>query len=223
MRSTFRNPTAAYVAPFAVFLLLLVLWPQIGLGAWEEPLRLILLTFTVWYFSRGVLDWRLANVAGSVLVGVGVFVVWIGPDILVEGYRQHWLFENSVTGAAGSSLSGAARADTLFLVLRSLRAAVVVPVIEELFWRGWLMRWIISSDFERVPLGTYAARAFWITALLFASEHGPYWEVGLAAGIVYNWWMVRTKRLGDCVLAHAVTNAALSAYVIGAGKWEYWM
>ena len=85
------------------------------------------------------------------------------------------------------------------------------------------MRWIVSTDFETVPLGTYSAKSMWITALLFASEHGPYWEVGLVAGLLYNWWMVRTKNLSDCILAHAVTNGALSLYVIVAHKWEYWM
>ena len=74
-----------------------------------------------------------------------------------------------------------------------------------------------------MPLGSYAGPSFWITAILFASEHGAYWEVGLLAGIAYNWWMIRTKKLGDCIVAHAVTNGVLSAYVILAGKWEYWM
>jgi CAAX prenyl protease-like protein len=99
-----------------------------------------------------------------------------------------------------------------------------VPILEELFWRGWLMRWLIDSkDFERVPLGTFAPAAFWLTALLFASEHGSFWDVGFAAGIVYNWWMIRTRNLWDCILAHAVTNAVLATYVIGAGQWQYWL
>ena len=67
-----------------------------------------------------------------------------------------------------------------------------------------------------------SARPFWMTAVLFASEHGPYWDVGLAAGIIYNWWMVRTKSLGDCILAHAVTNGALCIYVVATRHWEYW-
>ena len=60
------------------------------------------------------------------------------------------------------------------------------------------------------------------SAALFAVEHGPYWDVGLATGILYNWWMVRTKSLGDLILAHGITNACLSLYVVAAGKWEYW-
>jgi len=63
----------------------------------------------------------------------------------------------------------------------------------------------------------------WLSAILFASEHGPYWEVGLLAGLAYNFWIIRTKSLGDCILAHAVTNAALSLFVVASGKWDYWM
>ena len=66
-------------------------------------------------------------------------------------------------------------------------------------------------------------KAFWIVAVLFASEHGSYWDVGLATGIIYNWWAIRTKNLMDCVIAHAVTNACLGAYVIGWNQWQYWL
>ncbi len=100
---------------------------------------------------------------------------------------------------------------------------LLIPIVEELFWRAWLMRWLINPHFQKVPLGTYTATAFWFTAILFASEHGAYWDVGLAAGIIYNWWMVRTRSLADCILAHAVTNGALAGYVLLAGKWEYWL
>ncbi len=85
------------------------------------------------------------------------------------------------------------------------------------------MRWIINVDFRSVPLGTYNTQAFWLTAILFASEHGPYWEVGLITGLIYNWWMIRTKSLADCILMHAVTNGVLCGYVLLTSKWEYWM
>jgi CAAX prenyl protease-like protein len=132
------------------------------------------------------------------------------------------LFTNSITGSVISSLPESSRSNAAVLILRTVRAAVFVPIAEELFWRGWLMRWIISPDVQAVPLGAWSARAFWIVAVLFAAEHGPLWDVGLVAGVLYNWWMVRTKSLGDVILAHGITNACLSAYVVLAGRWEYW-
>ncbi|MBE7541609.1 MAG: CPBP family intramembrane metalloprotease [Solibacteraceae bacterium] len=66
-------------------------------------------------------------------------------------------------------------------------------------------------------------RLLWLTAALFSLEHGSYWEVGFLAGAVYNWWMVRTKSVSDLILAHAVTNACLAAFVLLTGRWEFWM
>ncbi len=91
---------------------------------------------------------------------------------------------------------------------------MLVPVIEELFWRGWLMRYLINPAFQKVPLGAYTGTAFWATAVLFATEHGAYWEAGLLAGLIYNWWMIRTGNLADCMVAHAVTNSCLAVYVV---------
>lgn len=218
------RPSVPYVLPFAVFAAFLVLQHYAPLpGHIDLALRTVVLAGVLVVASRSVLDFRLAQPVFSILLGIAVFVLWIAPDLLFPHYRQSFLFHNSFTGTLGNSITPDLRGDTLSLVLRSFRAIVLVPIIEELFWRGWLMRWLINPRFETVPLGAWAAGAFWITAALFASEHGPYWDVGLMAGVLYNWWMIRTKSLGDCILAHAVTNACLSAYVIVGGHWEYWL
>jgi CAAX prenyl protease-like protein len=121
-----------------------------------------------------------------------------------------------------STLPTALHRNLPFVLVRIAGASLLVPIVEELFWRGWLMRWLIDPKFQAVPFGAYMPGPFWIVAALFASEHGSYWEVGLAAGIVYNWWAVRTRSLADCILAHAVTNAILSAYVLLFDQWQYW-
>jgi len=219
-----RSPAVPYVSPFVIFLALIGLshlWPMPALA--DEILRLAVMLAVLSLVARPVMDFRMQNWGASVLVGVAIFVLWIAPDLLFPQYRSFFLFDNSVVGAARSSLTEAARHDVPVLFLRTLRAVAIVPIVEELFWRGWLMRWVVNNDFERVPLGTYSALSFWAVALLFASEHGPYWDVGLVAGILFNWWMIRSKSLGDLILAHAVANACLSGYVIAAGKWEYWL
>jgi CAAX prenyl protease-like protein len=215
-----QYPAVPYVAGFAVFMTLL------GLGraapALSSPaIRVAIVALVIVLISRRVVDLRPSAPWGSLLVGLGVFFLWIAPDWLWPGYRDHWLFQNALTGRL-AILEEPARLDPWFLAFRTLQAAVVVPIVEELFWRAWLMRWLIDAGFERVPLGSYTPLSFWLTAALFASEHGPHWDVAFAAGIAYNAWMVRTRRLADCIFAHAVTNAALCAYVIGWGKFEYW-
>ena len=217
-------PSVAYVLPFAVFLVF-VEFQKYSLidAAVEYPLRVAVLSAVLLLFSRHVIDLRSVQRLESVIVGLGVFVIWIGPDILFPAYRQHWLFQNALTGRLVSPLPESVLTSPLVLWSRIIRAVLLVPIIEELFWRAWLMRWLISPKFQHVPLGAYNRMAFWTTALLFASEHGPYWDVGLVAGIVYNWWMVRTRSLGDCILAHAVTNACLCGYIVATRHWEYWL
>lgn len=218
-----KNPSIPYVLPFVAFLVFLSLDGKLGIPPeWEYPLRVGVMAAILWFFSRHVIDLRVKSWAATTAIGVLVFVLWIAPDMLFPGYRSHWLFQNSIVGSAPVPQAGYALLNPVALVFRTLRAVVIVPIIEELFWRAWLMRWIIKPDFTSVPLGTYAVNAFWISAALFAAEHGSFWDVGLLAGIIYNWWMIRTKSLGDCILAHAVTNGILSAYVMATGKWQYW-
>ncbi|OYW09009.1 MAG: CAAX prenyl protease-related protein, partial [Acidobacteriia bacterium 12-62-4] len=184
-----KHPAVPYVAPFAAFLLLLVAAPY---WPWdprlEQYFRVVVLTAVIWFFSRQVIDFRCAAPLQSIAVGVGVWLLWIAPDTLFPGYRQHWLFTNSLTGQVSSSIQAEALGSAGVLVFRTLRAAILVPILEELFWRGWLMRWLINPDFLKVPLGAYSLSAVLIAGALFASEHGPFWEVGLAAGLIYNLW-----------------------------------
>ena len=220
-----NRATLGYIAPFAVFVTLMALERAVGLPAgWFFPIRFLVVLGILATVSRRLVSLRASMPIGSVAVGFAVFLVWIGPDLLFgPTYRQHWLFANPVTGQAVSSIPADLKRNFGFIVFRIMSCVVTVPILEELFWRGWLMRWLVAHDFRSVRVGEYARPAFWLVALLFASEHGPYWDVGLAAGIIYNWWCIRTKNLADCIVAHAVTNFLLSAYVLWAGQWQYWL
>ena len=222
--SLVRHPALPYVIPFVLFLAFLALDRYLPFGAETNyAVRFFVVFAVLALFSRRVLTFTFSQFWGSAVVGVALFAVWVGPDVLWPAYRESWLFNNGIVGAPKSSLPVGVKASLTFITFRVLSSVVNVPVLEELFWRGWLMRWLISRDFLKVPLGTYARQSFWLVAVLFASEHGPYWDVGLIAGIVFNWWMIRTKSLPDCILAHAVTNACLAAYVLMRGQWQYWL
>lgn len=221
MTAVWRNPTAGYIAPFVIYvaMMALPLSPEVLF-----PVRFVIVLAAILLFSRPYFSLKPSHTLSSIFVGLAVFLIWIGPDaIFGPAYRHFWLFENPFLGHAGSSLPPAAQRNPLFLSIRVLSSVALVPVLEELFWRGWLMRWLINREFLKIPLGAYQAGAFWIVALLFASEHGPYWEVGLLTGIVYNFWIIRTRNLADCILAHSITNGALAVYVLSAGQWQYWL
>ena len=219
-----RHRAVPYVLPFLLFITILAVRGRLAVpetviaAGWVAVIGGAILLF-----SQGVLDLGASRPLATAGIGVAVFLIWIGPDALIPGYRSHWLFQNQIMGALAVTTSPAGRSDIVLIALRIVRAVLIVPIVEELFWRAFVMRWMIRPDFENVPLGTYDLRAFWITAILFASEHGPYWDVGLIAGVIYNWWLIRTRKLGDVIWAHAVTNACLCAYVLIAHKWEYWM
>jgi hypothetical protein len=206
-----------------VFLLFLAIGGKVPLDSdWVSPFRVLFLAAVCVACWPRELSLRPAQPFASVLVGAAVFVLWILPDLMIPGYRRNILFSNAIIGHVHSSLRPTSLHSPWILGWRAIRAVLIVPVVEELFWRGWLMRWLIDMDFRRVALGTYIPFAFWITAILFASEHGPYWDVGLVTGVIYNTWMIRTKSVASCILMHAVTNALLSAYVIIGGQWQYW-
>lgn len=220
-----QYPSLPWIAPFAVFMILLAIGPSLPIPQpWESILRVGVLVAVMLTISRDVvLSLRVRHMLPSVLLGLAVCAMWVAPDQIFPGWREHWLFQNSITGTVKTTIAPSELADPLVVILRVVRAALLVPILEELFWRGWLPRWIVNNDWQKVPLGTFNGMAFVATAVLFASEHGPFWDVGLLCGFIYNWYMWKTKSLGDLVLVHAVTNAALSGFVMVTKQYAYWM
>jgi len=219
-----RHPWIPYVVPYAAFMVLLALVPRLALPLLPGALiRNGVPTLLVLLFALPALRVRISRPAAAVGIGILVFVIWIGPDQLLPGYRTLGIFQNAVVGRLESSVPPEARSDALLLAIRAFRGVILVPVVEELFWRGWVSRWIDAmDDFRAVPLGRFTTLSFTTTAVLFGLEHGSYWDVGIAAGAVYNWWMIRTKSLGDLIVCHAVTNACLAGWVLATGQWQYW-
>jgi CAAX prenyl protease-like protein len=93
--------------------------------------------------------------------------------------------------------------------------------MEELFWRSFMIRYIIDKNFDTVRMGMFTWGSFLITVVLFGLEHN-YVYAGLMAGVVYNLLLYRTRSLAQCILAHAITNLALALYVVVTGKWQFW-
>ena len=95
------------------------------------------------------------------------------------------------------------------LAIRLVRLIIVVPLVEEVFWRGFLLRWFVADDFQNVPMGARSIPAFAFVTIGFMMEHGrPDWPAALVAGALFNFVAYRTRNLSSCVLAHAITNAA---------------
>lgn len=156
---------------------------------------------------------KLADTALSLVVGVLVFILWINMD---------WEFATigASTGFDPTLIADDSVRRTL-IAFRLFGAALVVPIMEELFWRSFLLRYIINADFSKVAIGLFSWPSFLIGAALFGLEHNLI-LAGVMAGVAYSLLLYRTKSIAQCVLAHAVTNLILGIYVLQSGQWQFW-
>jgi CAAX prenyl protease-like protein len=151
-------------------------------------------------------------------VGIGalVFALWVSPQAVFHQPARLDGFNPGVFAGRPVLYWGE-------VALRFLRLALVVPALEEIFWRGFLLRYLINEEFEAVPFGTYARLANGLVAIGFMLEHSmPDWPAALATGLLYNWIAYRTRSLSSCILAHAITNALLGVYIMMTRQWGFW-
>lgn len=147
----------------------------------------------------------------SVLTGLVVFWLWIN---LNAGWMQ-------IGSADGFDPRTGGRIDWLLVAVRIAGAALVVPVMEELFWRSFLMRWIVNADFEKTDPSQVTIKSVAITVVLFGFEHNL-WFAGVVAGLAYSLLYLRQRSLWSAILAHAVTNGVLGVWIVRSGSWAYW-
>ncbi len=219
----------AYLAPFFVFLAFLLLgeivgrlgdgyahWMLAGPRYWIFPLQTMVCAGILWrlrgHYTLGPYrGWLTAIAAGGIALALWVSPQWIfGATPRTEG------FDPAHFGTEGAPYAAN-------LSLRILRMVVIVPLVEEIFWRGWLLRFLIKEDFRTVPFGTFTWKSFLITSIAFCFEHQPPdWPAAILTGAIYNWVAISTRSLWACVLAHAITNATLAIYILHTKQWGFW-
>jgi CAAX prenyl protease-like protein len=217
-----RRAALVRCAPFALFMLLLALRGAAADHGWTDArwlygLNLVLVGGLLWAWHREYAELRELPPPREALLSVGVgllvFVLWTQLD-------APWMQIGEPT-AAFVPLDAAGRPDWALIAVRGLGAALLVPVMEELFWRGFLMRWLERPAFETVDPRRVGLRAVAISTLLFMLAH-TLWLAAIVAGLAYALLYARTGRLWNAALAHAVTNGALAAWVVATGSWQFW-
>jgi uncharacterized protein len=158
---------------------------------------------------------RLPGTALAVVTGLLVAVLWVGLD----RFYPRFGFMGKRTSFDPSGMDAFPR--VLFYAIRMIGLVILVPLIEELFWRSFLIRWVIDPDFRRVPIGRVTWMSAAITSALFATAH-PEWLPALITGALWAWLLHQTRSLSACLISHAVANLALGIYVIHFGAWEFW-
>ena len=214
------------IVPFALFVALLVLRGAAPTdGSWGIDPRWIYGVTVVAVGGLLAIFWReygefarqrrptAAEALLATAVGLGVFALWIQLD-------APWMTIGAPS-AVFTPLTAAGTIDWPLVAVRWVGAALVVPVMEELFWRSFLMRWIERPVFEGVDPQRVGAKAIVLSTFVFVLAH-TMWLAAIVAGLAYAWLYVRSGKLWLPVIAHAATNGALGAWVVTTGNWQFW-
>ncbi len=183
---------------------------------WLYPVQTFLCAGLLFWFRRDYEPFRWRKLGFALGIGLLVFVLWIAP-------QQFLGFPARVIGFNPEMLAAKPGLYWTTLVLRFLRLVVVVPLVEEIFWRGFLLRYLISEKFDAIRFGTFSRPSFWVVVLAFTFSHlREDWPAAFLTGGLYNLVAYRTKSLGACVLAHALTNFALGLWIAATRQWGFW-
>ncbi|HEX6632752.1 MAG TPA: CAAX prenyl protease-related protein [Usitatibacter sp.] len=214
------GPALARVAPFAVFIAFLALQPVVDgvvdprwWVAWRGIAAALVLLLFARSYTELALPPALRECFIAIAVGWIVFAAWIAFD-------SGWATIGSVpSGFDPRRPDGSI--DTALVAARVFGLALAVPVMEELFWRSFLMRWIDRRDFLAKDPRAASMLAFGLSCALFASEHSM-WFAGLIAGAAYAGLYMRTRNLWIPILSHATTNGTLATWILATGNWHLW-
>ena len=214
----------ARALPFALYIGLMAASPWLSTllqgvdSRWLYGLRVGVVLGALLLFSRhyGELskqpaatprDWLI-----SLAVGFVVFILWINLDLPGLSFPAGEGFDPR--GDDGGIRWGLA-------AMRVVGAALIVPVMEELFWRSFILRWIDQADFLAFDVTRAGLRGLALSSLLFGFEHGL-WFAGILAGLAYGWLYRRSGNLWMPIVAHGLTNFLLGAWVLISGQWYFW-
>lgn len=214
----FANPVYARVAPFLIFVVLTACQGRLGVASayWFYLAKTIVGAWLVFEMRPLVSEMRWAVSWEAIGIGVLIFALWVGLD----PYYPKFIKAGS-TGNPANAFGPNSSLPLFFNVVHILGMTLVVPPLEEVFYRSFLYRYISSQNFLAVPLNRFLPLPFFVTVALFGFAHAE-WLPGILCGIAYQWLVIRKNRLGDAMTAHAITNFLLGLYIVWRGEWHFW-
>ena len=225
------SPATARVVPFVIFLALTFCQGEFGAASayWFYFAKTLIGAWLIWEMRLFVAEMRWAFSWEAIVVGIGIFVIWVG--ISGEWTTQHSLWVKlgvsrppasppNLWNPNGQFGNGSALA-WLMIATRILGSTLVVPPLEEVFYRSFLYRCIARPDFQSMPLNQFLPLPFLATVAVFGFSHNE-WLAGLLCGAAYQWLVLRKNRLGDAMTAHAITNFLLGVWIVWKHAWQFW-
>jgi uncharacterized protein len=212
------SPLLARVIPFAIFAALTLLQGQLGeaMQYWIYALKTLVCAWLLWLVRSQVkeMNWKLSWEA--VAVGIAVFLTWVGLDGHYPLLAHRTGSFNPMRTYGNGDLSG-----VIFVVVRILGSSIVVPPLEEIFYRSFLYRFIKDSDFLKIPLERFEWMPFLFAGMVFGIGHYE-WLPGILCAFAYQGLVCWKKRLSDAIMAHSVTNFLLGLWVVFREAYYFW-
>lgn len=175
---------------------------------WQYALRVIAISIAVvacWRYYRR-LDWRVGGT--PIVLGLIVGAAWIATDPAGDAPSELGQWLGGLTPAAMA----------LWLFMRIFGTIILVPMAEEMAFRGYLHRKLIAEKFEAVAEGAFSWKAFLISSALFGVLHDR-WLAGALAGAVFALALYRTGKIAGAIAAHMSANALIAFWAIVFGQW----
>lgn len=212
------NPVALRVIPLVVYLIFTSMQGKFGEESkyWVYFFKTIVAGILVFSIRGLIPEMRYTWSWEGVAVGIGVFVIWVGIDPLYPVIGRSGAPWNPHAAFGQDSWKA-----WFFWFARAFGSTLVVPMVEEVFYRSFLYRYWIRKDFQSVDLKQRDMRAALVASIVFGFAHSE-WLAGILCGLAYQWVVWRRGRLGDAMLAHAITNAMLAVWVAWRGEWRFW-
>jgi len=213
------SPEYVRVAPIVIFLALTFCQKLNGTTApyWFYLIKTLVGAWLVWEMRPFVPEMKWVLSWEAVVVGIAVCVMWIGIDDFYPKFSKpgpvwnpHFIYGQN-SGLAWT-----------FVLVHLLGSTFVVPPLEEVFYRSFLYRYLVKTDFQSMPLSRFHGLSFAVTAIIFGPGQHYQWLAGIICGMAYQWLVIRKNRLGDSMTAHAITNFLLGLWVISRGDWKFW-
>ena len=223
-----RHDLLAYVLPFVLFMAGLAavsIVKDFGITKfgsytldpkyWIYPLQTAISAGALLWFWQ-TYDFSNSSL-GKLLIGIAaglvIFGLWVAPQELFHQPQRIDGFDPGVVPGFTHWM----------LAARFARLVLVVPLVEEIFWRGFLLRYLVREDFTTLPFGSSSRTSFWIVVVAFTLVHAQSdWPAAFITGILLNLIAVRTRSLAACVSAHAAANLALGLYICATRQWGFW-
>jgi uncharacterized protein len=215
------SPIHARVLPYILILVVTFLQDSFGedLRYWLYFAKMLLGAWCIWEMRSLVPEMRWAFSWESIAVGVAIFLIWVFLDPYYPKFE--FLFKMGNPWNPFKQYGEGSAMGWFFFWVRTLGSAIFIPPLEEIFYRSFLYRYCVRTDFESMPLNRFHPTSFIVISLLFGLVHFQ-WIAGILCGMSYQWLVLRKNRMGDAMLAHGITNFLLGLWIYWKGDWKFW-